>query len=276
MNTKSLFSAALVTGSMLVAGAASAATLVTFNSAGNGVDTSATATTFQATGATGAINSTFTIAAATGSGVAWTENGTFQVTSFGTTPNPPSNPLGTVSSNILVGYNVFADINFSGLGAWGGFFGNEFNATSGTFGLTLRAVNLTNMATINLGTASLIPAAGNVANVTLVSGTAANTTLSGQFAFTPAAGTTGVGNFFEAPSPFNINFAVGNFGGNPGNTTYTVDPMTGVMSVFTPGPNLPAATGNMTFVGRVPEPGALALVGIALAGLGLSRRRNAA
>jgi hypothetical protein len=273
MNAKTFFSAAVVAGSMLC-GVAHAATLITINSAGNGVDTSATAKVFNAIGASGIVNSQFLIAAATGTGVGFTETGTFQLENF-TVAAGPGNPFGTVSSNVNVGYSVFADINFIGTGTWNA---NEFSADTGLFSLGLRAVNLTNNSTINLGTATLSPGADSAATVTLVTAAPSGraiTSISGTFDFTPAPGTTGPGNFFVAPVPFNIGFSVGNFGGNSQNTTYTVNG-DGSISVFTPGPGLNPATGNLTFVSAVPEPGALALVGIALAGLGFASRRKLA
>jgi len=273
MKLQTKFSAALVCASMLVGGAASAATLVTINTAGNGVDTSAGAKVFTALGASGVIKSTFSIAASTGAGVAFSEVGTFQVGDF--TGGPMANAFGNVASNVdgnsVGGYQVFADISFGGLGAWTA---NQFDATSGLFSLGLRAVNKITSATINLGTATLSPGPDTTAKVTLVNGTAANTTLSGTFSFVPAAGTTGLGNFFQAPIPFNIGFSVGNFGGNAANTTYVVNG-DGSISVFTPGPGLNNATGNLTFVSVVPEPGMLSLAGIALLGVGLASRRKA-
>ena len=271
MKTQFKFFGAVALGSLLAVGAANAATLVTFNSAGNAIDTSATKTVFQATGASGFIFSTFSIASSSGSGVSFSETGTFSVGAFGVAPTA-GNPSGAVTSNVTVGYDVFADIVFNGVGAWTG---NDFSATAGLFQLNLRAVNKAAPGVdIALGTASLSPGPDTIATVKLLGSNNAQTTLSGTFAFTPAAGTTGVGNFFQAPIPFNIGFSVGNFGGNAANTTYSVG-AGGAIQVFTPGPGLPAATGNLTFVGVVPEPGMISLVGLALVGAAVAGRRKA-
>lgn len=254
----------LVTGAALtlLSAVAHAAQPVTFNTAGNGVDD--TGVVFAATGAAGVINSTFTIGATTGV-TYFTEVGSFQITSFGTTPSA-TNPLGTVDSGVLTDFNIFADIDFSGMGIWmpNGFGTASFVAIGGDFDLQLRAVNLSTNATIDLGSAALVLGNDTVAVLTLVNNSgAALTSLSGTFAFTPAAGTTGSGNFFEAPTPFNIGFAVGNFGGNAGNISYSVD-SNGVMTVLTPGPNQPAATGNLTFVNVVPEASQWAMLALGL------------
>lgn len=271
MSPKDFFAASAVAATVLWAGAASAAALVTFNPSNNnnglGVISAADGQ-FQALGAQGFLNTTLTINAATGNNVGFTETGTFTVQNFTTSPATP--PLfGVVPSGVLNRWNLVADINFSGVGNWNG---NLYEATGGSFSLTLRALDAGFNNLFTLGTASLIFGADSDASVTLVNATNANTSISGTFDFTPAAGTTGPNGFFVAPDPFQIGFSVGNFGGNAANTTYTVSPL-GVVTVFTPGPGLNAATGNLTFV-AVPEPGALALVGIALLAGGVVSART--
>lgn len=281
MSLKTVITGAVASAAFCLAGVAHAAFEVTEvtldpSNSNNGAGTIyAPASPFDAIGAAGFLQSTLTIGAATGN-TTFTETGTFLITAF-TYNATECPPIGICnSSGVSVNYNIYAEIDFSGLGSWNA---NVFSATSGTFDLTLYASggSLGAASPLELGTANLVFGPDASATVTLVDADNANTSINGTFLFTPAAGTTGADGFFVAPDPFYIGFAVGNFGGNAFNTTYTIDGMTGEVVVLTPGVGLNPATGNLTFVAEVPEPDSLAMAGLGLVVLAgslvLGRRR---
>lgn len=274
MNASKLFTSALIAGAMLASSAVSAATLVTLNpQADNGLGAngviSAGNAAFQAVGFQSNLSSVLTING--NSGVqSYSETGTITITSFQDALN------NTVLSGVSSNYQIIGNFTLTGQGAWTG---SQFTAIAGSNSLTLnlQAISATAQ-TINLGTASLTNApslAFAIAFGSVAAGQSgtALTSLTAGLNFTPAPGTEGVNGFFQAPTPFQINLAVGNAGGNPVNTGYSVD-AGGVVTFITPIPGANQGTANVTFV-AVPEPGALALVGIALAGLGLAKRRKA-
>ena len=281
MSTKNFFAAALVTSSLLGAGLVSAATSVTLNpQATNGLGAAGVlgaAPAFDTTGGTLVLGSAATPANLTinsNVGVsAFTENGRILLTSF----TNALNPLGIPGTGLLTQYNVYADFTLTGFGQWGG---NVFQASQAglTFTATLFGDDVGGNAPVALGSLVLTNAATSFA-VALTSappipggsGTA-NTTFSALLDFTPAAGTTGVGGFFQAPSPFDININLGSVGGNNGNTSYSVS-AGGVVTILTPVGGSPS-TGNFTFVQAVPEPTALSLVGLALVGAAAATRRK--
>ena len=268
-------SAAVFAGSVFATGLASAATLVTMApGATNGLGVNGVVSTtqgeFQTVGMSTDLFSTLTING--NSGVAsFSEIGTINATQFFGNSNT------VVNSGVNSNYKIQGTFSLTGLGAWSG---SIYNAAPGSvsFSVNLFAVSDTNQ-TIQLGTATLNNASslvgfavafGSVANGS--TGTAL-TSLSSVLDFTPAAGTTGADGFFKAPTPFNISFAVGNAGGNQFNTAYSVSP-TGVVTIVTPTAGNNPGTANITFVNTVPEPGALALAGLALFGVAAARRKT--
>lgn len=279
MSPSKILSAALVAGTMFGASIASAAVLVTLNpQADNGLGANGvigTNAAFQAVGFQSNLSSNLVINGNTGV-TSYSETGTITITSFQDALN------NTVVSGVGIpgGYQLVGNFTLTGFGSWAG---SQFNALPGSNNLTLnlQAISQTSQ-TINLGTATLNPASPAIAfaiafgagGVSAGASGSALTSLTAGLNFTPAAGTEGANGFFQAPNPFYINLSVGNAGGNPSNTAYSVSP-SGVVTFVTPTPGANQGTANVTFVAPVPEPGALALVGVALAGLGLFTRRKA-
>ncbi|MDE2367634.1 MAG: PEP-CTERM sorting domain-containing protein [Burkholderiales bacterium] len=276
-------SAAIATGALAVCGAAGAATVTLNPQAANGglgvVDAGTAA--FNTTGGTLSLGTSanpnvLTINGTTGVQT-WTETGTIYIQPtlaqnalYGFTNGSSSSPVG------LGGYSIYATYSLAGGGAWGtGAFATSFGAdpTSIVMNMTMFAVTASGP-TITLGTAFLRQDPTNLATVALNTGNgSANSVLSAVLGFTPAAGTTGAGGFFQAPSPFNININVGSIGGNSGNTTYSI--VGGKVVVTTPIAGQSPSTGNFTFTSVVPEPGALSLAGLALVGAAVASRRKA-
>jgi hypothetical protein len=275
---KKLLAATLVSSSLLAGTAATAASMVTLNpQADNGLGAngviSAANGPFQTVGASADLLATLTIAGSSGV-QAFTETGTIELTSFKDAANNV-----VAGSGVNSNYDIFASFTLSGFGQWVA--PNFFSAAPGSisFNVNLYAVSATAQ-TIQLGTATLINTPTNF-GFAILSGAAApntngtaTTTLGALLDFIPAPGTTGVNGFFQAPTPFIIDIGVGNAGGNPLNTTYSVDGA-GVVTVVTGVPGTNSGTANITFVTGVPEPAALSLVGIALVGAAFASRRRA-
>jgi hypothetical protein len=274
MFAKKLVLTALTASALLLTGMASASTVTLNPSASNGglgvIDPGVGA--FDTTGGvlqlgTATAPSVLTIAGNSGA-QAFTETGTIYIDKF--TNGASNTPVGGGS------YSIYGTYSINGLGGWAG---SVYTAAPNTISFTMTLYALTSTsATIQLGTASLINDPTNYAIAllgalpTANSGGQANTVLAAVLGFTPAAGTTGMGGFFQAPSPFAININVGAVGGNTGNTVYSVD-ANGVVTVTTPIANQSPSTGNFTLT-PVPEPSVLSLAGIALVGLGFASRRK--
>lgn len=275
MALKKLLPAAFAAATLFAAASAGAATLVTLNpSAANGglgvIDAGTPA--FQATGFTGVLDSTLVINGNAGFAT-YSETGSLLLSTFNDENLPGAGIVG--GTNLGTNYDIFATFTLTGVGGWSG---SQFTAAPGA------NLSFNLYADINgggdldqdilLGTGALDPtypqvafaiAFGSIANGS--AGTAV-TSLTATVQFEPSVGTEGVGGFFEAPSPFQIDIALGNIGGNTLNTTYSVDGG-GVVTMVTN-----EGSGNATFIASVPEPSALALVGLALAGAGVASRRR--
>lgn len=269
MALKKLLPLAVAAGALFASASASAVAVVTLNpQANNGglgvVD--ATEAAFDATGFLGSLGSTLQISG--NSGVqSFIETGRVAVSDFQLND-------ANLNSNVADTYRLFADFTLTGFGAWTG---STYNAAAAgaTLSLTFGAdTNLDNVVDIVLGTGSLNASQPALAFALLAGSTAvgssgnAFTTFAATIDFTPAAGTEGAGGFFQAPSPFSIDIVTGNVGGNFNDTSYIVN-ADGSVSITTVG-----GSGNFDFVNNVPEPSALALVGLALAGAGLASRRR--
>jgi len=279
MSPKKLLSAALVASTLFVSGVASAATLVTFApSATNGGagQLAAADPNFQAVGFQSNLFSSLTINGNAGNNVSFLETGTIDITSF-------QNALAQlVPTGVGTNYHIRGDFTISGTGNWSG---TQYTANQAGLSFTVNLIGDPGAVgggdEFSLGTATLAPGpalAFAIAFGNLAPGSSGNalTSLTADLLFTPAAGTTGVGGFFEAPAPFNLNLSVGNAGGNLQNTGYSVD-AGGVVTFVNPLPGTNAGTANVTFVNRpVPEPGALSLAGLALLGVAFARKRKPA
>ncbi len=273
MSLKKLLPLAVAAASLFAASSAFSAAVVTLNpQADNGLGLAgvidATEPKFDATGFVGSLGSVLTISGAAGVQT-FSETGRIAVSDF-------QFNNANLNTNVASNYNIFADFVLTGAGAWTG---NQFNANPGGASLTFSLgadTDSDNIVDFVLGTGSLDPnfpaLAFTILTPIVIPGNTAPsafTSFSATIEFDPAAGTEGVGGFFEAPSPFSIDVFAGNVGGTLNDTTYTVNPITGEVVITTVG-----GSGNFDFVQDVPEPSALALVGLALAGAGLVSRRR--
>lgn len=279
MSPKKLLSAALVSSTLLVSGLASAATTVTFapSATNGGAGTlNAAQANFQAVGFQSNLFSTLVVNSNSGSNVGFNETGVIDITSF-----VDASSVAVASGVGGSSYHIFGNFTISGTGNWAG---TTYTANQAGLSFVVNLVGdpgVVGGPTFNLGTATLAPGpalAFAIATGSLAPGASGSafTSLTALLDFTPAAGTTGVGGFFEAPSPFTLALSVGNAGGNFLNTGYSVD-AGGVVTFQNPITGTNPGTANVTFENRtVPEPGALSLAGLALVGVAFARRRKAA
>jgi hypothetical protein len=166
--------------------------------------------------------------------------------------------------------------------------GSGCGATSGLVFSTPTTGNATTLAQFGitqspadflLGNSTLIPTTTNQASFTLSSdpnsnsgGTAA-TNIIALVDFTPAAGTSGVGGFWEKPDPFLINIGTQE-GGNNNNTNYAVSGGHVVITTTNVG-GVNQGGGSLNYEAVVPEPGTLALLSaglLAAGGAGFRRK----
>lgn len=296
MPTKKLLAAALVTGSLFMSGGALATVLTLNPSATNGGAGTLDAGTvaFDADNISGSLYSLIDI---TSTGVGGHAGQNASVTESGVIPLRIFD-LGGIAqaSNVdrATGtgtYDIYAAFNFSGVGTWlsdnllvvGGvnslsvtLWGSPTLGSTPAFGAPTTTADglsgsLQGDMDFILATGSLVVGATNNGLVAIGNGASgsAATTLSSLIDFTPAAGTTGVGGFFEAPDPFNINFGTSS-GSNNNQSTFT--DVGNFTQVTTPGSQ--PGTANLTPIAQVPEPGVLGLLGLGMFGLAISSARK--
>ena len=230
-----------------------------------------------------------------GQDAGWTESGHLIVTGYNN--GSARNANRTFDSAGDGRYDIYATFLGSGTGDW---IGNQFTVdaissfviklwaspSSGTaLGLATAASSTDTTGGITagskdflLGTATFAGSFGGT-NAQLGSDNKASTQLTASFNFTPASSDyvgTGGGKdgYFQAPDPFNLVLSAsgstninqsGYVGSPPGDVVITT-------AAFNAAGDPNGATGNIT--ANVPEPGGLALVGLALAGLALFNRRK--
>lgn len=266
MAFKNLLAVAVAAGALFGGTSAHALVTVTLdpqaNNGGLGV-VDATEAAFNSTGFLGSLNSTLTISGL-GAGVKTVvETGRLAVSDFQLNN-------ANLNTNVASNYNIFADFTLTGFGTWSG---NVFQASNLGAALTMTLcadTNADNTCDFLLGTGSLSATDPVIALAAIFPPTtAAFSSFTATIDFTPNAGTTGVGGFFRAPTPFSVNIAAGNVGGNLADTTFAVDGVTGAVTLTTTG-----GSGNFDFVKKVPEPSGVLLAGLALVAAGVASRRR--
>jgi PEP-CTERM motif len=219
-----------------------------------------------------------------GSGVGWQESGHLIINTYNGGFQRGGNRTYAGGN-----YDVYGIFTGSGTGDWAG---NQFTVTginsftiqlyaSPSSGTALVAGTSTTGTQANggitagskdflLGTATFAGSFGGT-NAQLGLGGVATTQLTANFAFTPASNDyVGVGGFFEAPVPFQLQLQASG-SSNSAQSTYTIDG-TGVHIQTLAGAG---ATGNIRALDNaVPEPGALSLVGLALLGAAVAGRKK--
>lgn len=285
MNMKATFSTFVLGGVLLAATASSQAAQITLDPKGSPLNCGSAnsaalidCTSFQSDSVVGSLGSKLTITnyedpTAGGSLFAsYSETGQIAIDVFK-----------LASSNVKfagpgLGFQMWATFDLSGVGVWSlDIAGNTiFTAATGTLMNSAIYGSWGGNPAVKLADLALLP--GNlqaVANATLKS-----TNLSASFDISPVAGSTGVGGFFLAPAMWNVDLFANNVGFGQGTGTVSPNPLVDGAPVdfttnlfgTTPVDQGGSGSFNGAFIQPVPEPSALALVGLALFGLGVSRR----
>lgn len=291
MLSKKLSAAVLMAGLVGFSGAAFAGDTITLNPSATNSGAGAIYAgqgAFTVDNILGGMKSVLDISTTTGTGN-WSESGSmiFQLGFL----NNSAVSTGFNKSFGSGAYDIYGIFTGSGSGAW---VGNKYtvdsvssfsiklyastSTTSGSFGTASSGTDATGGVTQGgsdkyLGIATYYPSFTDdiFAKVDPLS-TSATTSLNARFMFAPnPTYTSGVGYFFEAPSPFNISIA-GSGVANAGEATYAT---LGNGYRITTGNNK-MGSANLTFEHKIPEPGVLSLAGLALLGLGVNSRRRKA
>ncbi len=311
MKLKKIAAALAVMGTLAVGTAAHAAGVLTFNPSGPNLG--ATNVGGGAAGALGT-KSAFDLDQATltyagrldvaltransilggfGGASTWAESANIKLTQFSLGGVEIDTSISGLNKSLVGGeYDLYATFIASGSGIWltstsyavaaissitVKFYASPLGGTLETLGTPATGIDLTAgviipLDNILLGISNYVDdgtALGSASIGTGLNAGKGSTALTATLDFAASAGTTGVGGFFQAPDPFLITIG-SQAGGNTLNTFVTANGAGTRWSTLTTN----RGGGSLTFAANVPEPGALALVGIALAGLSLVSRRR--